>query len=285
MQINTSFSPLPTSLRANDAAKTPSHQDAGIRPKAPPGELRSTQNISTLLDIDVNQMSRRFLLFEKNAQRIAMAAGQGAALSVDDGIMLKEYDQLRDDLRFLRPSSRRSRAIPPQRDAKPAPPVPPSADPAPASEYVGGVRIKSDYSLSEVLDSTADALRNPFGSFVASAKDLVKKVKYGTPLSGEEREAIYRYASIADTFLMLTPQGQLMKATGATFATINDAIKNRPVTPESAASRLIESTGFATDRRASNIHTPVVASPDAGETRRRPRGLPGRPDQTTAAPG
>ncbi|HEY4353954.1 MAG TPA: cytotoxic necrotizing factor Rho-activating domain-containing protein, partial [Paraburkholderia sp.] len=109
---------------------------------------------------------------------------------------------------------------------------------SPEVKYLGGVKIKDDYSLKDVIGTTAKALKSPFASFVSSARDLVKKAVEGKALTEDEEEKIYQYAGIVDTFASLTKQGGVTRLAGAVLESVNTLVDGHTVDPERLASDL-----------------------------------------------
>ncbi|GAB7521968.1 cytotoxic necrotizing factor Rho-activating domain-containing protein [Paraburkholderia sp. 2C] len=203
---------------------------------------------------DADQLTERFLLLEENALAINLKPRD--QLSIEDGLTLKEYDALRDRLAFLRADGatqdggpvamRRFVPAAPAEGAQTPPPAatPPRNDDGPQIRYVGGVRIKNDYSLKEVFGMGAEAVKRPFGSFIKSARDLVKKATQGVALSADEEQKIYQYAQIVESFLTLTHAGRVQQAAGSALETLNSALAGESLSPQTMTDNIGQLQGF-----------------------------------------
>ncbi|MDQ7977083.1 cytotoxic necrotizing factor Rho-activating domain-containing protein [Paraburkholderia sp. SARCC-3016] len=201
------------------------------------------------------QMAPRLLLLEEHARAIQRNEDAGAELSIEDGEVLKLYDVLRERLAFLReepanskgppaasarvadPPARRDGSNGREKTTQPAGEAEPRSEP-PKVEYIGGVRIKTDYSLKDVVGTTANALKSPFASFISSAKDLVSKAVHGDALSAEEEEQIYRYAGIVDAAAAVSKTGNISQLAGSVLDSVNRMISGEPVDKERLSSDL-----------------------------------------------
>ncbi|APR39084.1 hypothetical protein BTO02_27415 [Paraburkholderia sp. SOS3] len=234
------------------------------------------------------QMAPRFLLLEQHALAIQQRMEGGAQLSIGDGEVLKLYDELRERLAFLRPGPpvanarvagpqpRLPRPDPPATPAQPAGATAKGSEP-PKAEYVGGLAIKSDYSLKEVLGTTVNALKAPFASFISSAKDLVKKAVQGEALTAEEEEEVYRYAGIVDAAASITKKGNLSQLAGSVLESLNGLIDGQTIGEERLASDLTAAYKVVDPKVAVN----PGSRPSTGANAANPARLPRLPD----APG
>jgi hypothetical protein len=232
---------------------------------------------------DVGQLAQRFLLLEENCEAIDLKPRD--QLSIDDGLTLKEYDTLRDRLAFLRADGAAPdggpvamRRLAPADPAEPAQ-SPPGATPAkddggPQVRYIGGVRVRNDYSLKEVLDITSTALKSPFGSFIASSRDLVKKAAEGVALSADEEQKIYQYSQIVESFLTLSRAGRVQQAAGAAVDTLNSAIAGEPPSVQTMTDNIGQVQGLGDG---------LSPAPGAGRIVRKPV-VPARPKASKASP-
>lgn len=201
---------------------------------------------------DSGPLAGRFLEFDERVREIRRIDATGGALSTEERAALRFYDKLKARLAFLREPGEPSPAArvtpPPDRPVQPAPPV----DHGPTEvRYVGGVKIRSDYTLQDVLSITANAAKSPFAAFVASARDLTKKARDGEALSAQEEETIYRYAGIVDAFVSLTRAGGAMQLTGAALDGLNSMLDGKPADPDVLAGVLTDTRGAVATRPGS----------------------------------
>jgi hypothetical protein len=111
-------------------------------------------------------------------------------------------------------------AAPPPRSKQPQQPAPPppvtDGDDGPTRVYVGGtVAIKSDYTASDVLLMTANALKRPLTSFVQSFADTGSKLVEGKPLSQQGRDAIASVTGHVDKVAGYTQIGGAQQLAGS----------------------------------------------------------------------
>ncbi|QYD71279.1 hypothetical protein KZJ38_30015 [Paraburkholderia edwinii] len=211
---------------------------------------------------EASPLANRFLLFDERVRQIADRHDRGGELSIEEGEALKFHDALLDRLAFLREDGTRAGdpvAHARVADPEPEPDAPPTETQKPESygpsnvRYVGGVRIKTDYSLREVLDTTAKAAKSPFASFVASARDLVKKATQGQALTADEEEKVYRYAGMVDAFVSLTPEGSMMHVVGTALDGLNAAIDGRMPDQGQLSDDLLGSMKFVKSREGTSV--------------------------------
>jgi hypothetical protein len=237
---------------------------------------------------DAVHMAPRFLTFEDRARAIERMKQGGAVLSVEDGAALRLYDTLRERLAFLRedaanpgrgPVANARVATLPEEPTRPDESVkeanPPDSGSGPSKvEYVGGVRIKSDYSLKEVIGTTATALTSPFASFIASAQDLVKKASKGEPLTAEEEEKVYRYAGIVDAFASMTPKGNITQLAGSVLDSLNTLVDGQTVDKEKLASDLTGAYKIVSPKQLAKSGSGASAGAEGKNPARPPRPPP-----------
>ncbi|MFC0401465.1 cytotoxic necrotizing factor Rho-activating domain-containing protein [Paraburkholderia rhizosphaerae] len=198
---------------------------------------------------DAAQMVPRLLHFEQRVLEIRERKRSGGELSVDETDALKLYDALHDRLAFLHERVSAVKGEPvahariedPPRDEKQREKTQPVNHGPDDVKYVGGVTIKADYTLRDVLATTANAAKSPFASFVSSTKDLIKKATTGEPLSATEEQEIYRYAGIADAFIALTPKGNLIQRAGDALGSLSDVLAGETPDSETLQSDLTNS--------------------------------------------
>jgi hypothetical protein len=193
---------------------------------------------------DVAQIAGRFERFDERVRWIKRMQDRGSRLSIEEGEALKLHETLLDRLAFLHSgpvANPRIQNPPPEKLAE-APPailvVPRNNEPA--AKYIGGVKIKTDYSLQDVIATSANAAKSPFASFIASARDLISKAKEGKPLSAEEEEQIYRYAGVVDAFVALTPKGGLSRVAGNVLDGINQAIDGKDADVDDLREKMVD---------------------------------------------
>jgi len=252
-------------------AKAPKPARTGTTTTTQTDTAPTTPNFLSLYP-NATQMAPRFFLFEENVQEIQKRQNSGGELSIEDGEALKEYDALRDRLAFLQPAQRYSLDGPvamarlpelpqtgKQPPEQPASKPPPTGGDQPEIQYIGGVRIKTDYSLSDVLGTTANALKSPFGSFIASTRDLVKKATEGMPLTANEEQSVYRYAKIVESFWSLTPAGRIQQLAGSAIDTFNDIVDGKTPPPDQLIDDLRQMQGLGNPMAKGSSDRTVVA--------------------------
>jgi hypothetical protein len=219
--------------------------------KSPPWLKRrhkaQVKRVPTTLDADPKmkrypnamQLADRFRVFDERISRIKVRHNRGDELTIEEGEALKFHDALLERLAFLRPGGTatgepvaRARIADPVVEKPPVSEKPPVTQGPSSVEYVGGARIKTDYSLREVIGMTANAAKSPFASFISSTRDLVKKATMGQALTADEEERIYRYAGVADAFASLTPQGNLMRVAGTALDGVNAVVGGEMPDPD-----------------------------------------------------
>lgn len=68
--------------------------------------------------------------------------------------------------------------------------------------YVGGIRVRTDYTLEDVLETVKDALKHPIGAFAASISDVHHVVMHGRNITSQERKAIAEDTAQIDSILV-----------------------------------------------------------------------------------
>ncbi|CAE6691968.1 cytotoxic necrotizing factor Rho-activating domain-containing protein [Paraburkholderia haematera] len=130
--------------------------------------------------------------------------------------------------------SRVKRAIP-QDDPTPASPKnePPSNGPDEV-RYVGGIRVRTDYTLEEVLGTVKDALKHPIGAFAASVSDMHHVITHGRNITAQERKEIAEDTAQIDSVLVairgMTPAGGVMNVITVSADVLNAMSKDKPLT-------------------------------------------------------
>ncbi|WP_175111682.1 cytotoxic necrotizing factor Rho-activating domain-containing protein [Paraburkholderia solisilvae] len=193
---------------------------------------------------DAAQMTQRFELFDERVRWIQRMDDRGGRLSIEESEAVKLHDTLLDRLAFLRAgpvANARIQNPPPETRAEASPggsAAPKNSEPM--VRYIGGVKLKSDYSLQDVLAASANAAKSPFASFIASARDLVKKATEGKALSAEEEEQIYRYAGVVDAFVALTPKGGLSRVAGSVLDGVNQAVDGKDADVDDLREKMVD---------------------------------------------
>ncbi|CAE6775138.1 cytotoxic necrotizing factor Rho-activating domain-containing protein [Paraburkholderia domus] len=130
--------------------------------------------------------------------------------------------------------SRVKRAIP-QDDPIPAPPKnEPRSNGPDEVRYVGGIRVRSDYTLEEVLGTVKDALKHPIGAFAASVSDMHHVITHGRNITAQERKEIAEDTAQIDSVLVairgMTPAGGAMNVITVSADVLNAMSKDKPLT-------------------------------------------------------
>ncbi|MFC0690833.1 cytotoxic necrotizing factor Rho-activating domain-containing protein [Paraburkholderia humisilvae] len=225
---------------------------------------------------DAAQMAPRFLHFEDRVAEIRERQRGGGELSIDEDDALKLYDALHERLAFLCETDVRARGEP-VADARVADPPPEEKRQEAKTagnhgpdhvRYIGGVAIKTDYTLRDVMGITAKAAQSPFASFISSASDLVKKATRGEALSAAEEQDIYRYAGIVDAFAALTPKANVIQRAGDALDSVNALIVGETPDPERLQSDLTNSLKVFQPKLATTTRAPGAQTSGAGSARR-----------------
>ncbi|GAB2902191.1 hypothetical protein GCM10027093_44060 [Paraburkholderia jirisanensis] len=200
-----------------------------------------------------SQMTARFLAFDERVLEIREIEAAGGDLSTEERAALDLHDVLQARLAFLgkpgapdtaaRVADKQPDGVP--KDTTPAPDHGPSA-----VRYVGGVKIRTDYSLRDVLGITANAAKAPFASFVASARDLISKAVQGKALTAQEEQDIYRYASLVDAFTSLTRVGGAMQGVGDVLIGVKTLTGDADADPDTLAAPVMATRGVVSPQPA-----------------------------------
>ncbi|MFM0054346.1 cytotoxic necrotizing factor Rho-activating domain-containing protein [Paraburkholderia phytofirmans] len=178
----------------------------------------------TWLNLDPAQVTQiitdRFARLGHTVLAIETKLRSGKQLTTDEVTALRRFGLIAGYLAFIDPAMMRM-----------------LIDPAPGNDdvqiqYIGGVKVRTEYTLKEVAEITSDALKKPFSSFVKSAQDMAKKLNEGEALTAEEAENVERYAGLVDQFTGLTPQGQAMRSAGTLIDGLIETVEGRPLTAE-----------------------------------------------------
>lgn len=101
-------------------------------------------------------------------------------------------------------------------------------------EYIGGVQVKTGYTLEEVLNIAKEALAHPVGSFAASSADMRHVLLRGRNITGKERAEIMEDTSQADSFLVgvrsFHPVGGAMNVATVNADALHTMEEGKPLT-------------------------------------------------------
>lgn len=100
--------------------------------------------------------------------------------------------------------------------------------------YVGGIRVRTDYTLEDVLETVKDALKHPIGAFAASISDVHHVVMHGRNITSQERKAIAEDTAQIDSILVairgVTPGGGVMNVITVSADVLTAMSKDKPLT-------------------------------------------------------
>ncbi|MFL9897669.1 cytotoxic necrotizing factor Rho-activating domain-containing protein [Paraburkholderia fungorum] len=100
--------------------------------------------------------------------------------------------------------------------------------------YLGGIRVRTDYTLEDVLETVKDALKHPIGAFAASVSDVHHVVVHGRNITSQERKEIAEDTAQIDSVLVairgMTPGGGVMNVITVSADVLTAMSKDKPLT-------------------------------------------------------
>jgi hypothetical protein len=143
------------------------------------------------------------------------------------------------DEKVPRSGAARVKHFVPQDDLTVSPPKrPPPGNGPDRIQYVGGIRVRTDYTAEGLLETVKDALKHPIGAFAASISDIHHVVLHGRNITRQEKKEIEEDIAQIDSVLVtirgMTPVGGAMNVISVSADVLAAMSKDKPLTLDQA---------------------------------------------------